>query len=136
MNARRVLTFSLVLYAVAGVAGMFLGDLGSILGSRALVGVAAAGAMTSSTTIAATALQGDERVRFFARQASVMSLAGVLSVALGGLLASFHWRAPFILYVVAAPLALVAASLPRPTPRSSTERGLRRRADEWYARAD
>lgn len=107
LGRRRVLLCCLVLYVASGASGLVLGELWEILVGRALLGVAAAGIMTASTAIAAASLAAPERTRFFARQASVMSLAGVASVAIGGVLGSEHWRAPFVIYVAAAPLAVI-----------------------------
>jgi hypothetical protein len=72
--------------------------------------------MTASTAIAAATLDGDDRTRFLARQASLMSLTGVASVTVGGLLAAVHWRAPFVLYLTALPLiALVRGAISAPS---------------------
>lgn len=109
---RRVLVSCLVLYAVSGASGLLVRDLSGILVGRALLGASAAGVMTSSTAIAAAELDPLGRSRFLARQAGLMSLGGVLGVAVGGLLAAEHWRAPFAVYLVALPIAALVARHP------------------------
>lgn len=108
IGRRRVLLSCLLLYAASGASGLLARELRDVLVGRALVGVAAAGIMTASTAIAAAELDPAGRTRFFARQASVMSLAGVVSVVVGGLLAAEHWRAPFGVYLAALPIAAAA----------------------------
>ena len=108
IGPRRVLLSCLVLYAFSGASGLFARGLADVLVGRALLGASAAGLMTASTAIAATELDPAGRMRFFARQASVMSLAGVVSVVVGGLLAAEHWRAPFGVYLAALPIAAAA----------------------------
>jgi MFS family permease len=133
-GARRVLVGSLVLYAAAGASGLVVDELAWLLGGRALIGVAAAAAMTASTSIAAAAHEAEARARFFAHQASVMSFASVVSVLLGGLLAARHWRAPFLLFLCAAPVAVLVhwcvapvRDPERPTSRGTFDPGLVRR---------
>lgn len=133
IGAGPLLVASTALYATAGASALFLDALWAILLSRLWIGAAAAGAMTSSSTLAAALLDEAERARFFGRQASVMSLAGVVSVALGGLLASRHWRAPFVLYLAAVPVFLIAlrfvpfgAAPPAKAPEEQTDRSWRR----------
>lgn len=106
---RRVLVSCLLLYAVSGASGLLVRDLAGILVGRALLGASAAGVMTASTAIAVAELDPLGRSRFLARQASLMSLGGVAGVAVGGLLAAEHWRAPFGVYLVALPIAAVVA---------------------------
>lgn len=113
IGRRRVLVSCLLVYAVSGASGLLARDLWEILAGRALLGASAAGVMTASTAAAAVELDPPGRTRFFARQASVMSLAGVVSVAVGGLLAAEHWRAPFGVYLVALPIAAAVARDPR-----------------------
>lgn len=122
VGPRRVLVVGLLLYAVAGASGLVSNGGASILVGRGLLGVAAAAVMTASTTIASGIFLGEARPRFFARQASVMSIAGVVSVALGGALATWHWRCPFAVYLVALPMSVLALRVEEP-PASHDGRG-------------
>jgi MFS family permease len=89
---------SLVLYGGAGCAGYWLASIESILASRALLGVAIGGTMTSMTALAGDYFTGEARMRFAAIQSVVMSAAAMISITLGGFLADLDWRAPFLLY--------------------------------------
>ena len=92
---------SMLLYGFAGASGFFLDDLNHILAGRALLGVAVAGIMTTSSTLLGDYFVGAERLRYAGMQGLFMSLAGVVFVGTGGILAEFDWRWPFLIYLSA-----------------------------------
>ena len=94
-----ILRASLVLYGLAGTAGYVLDDLYAILASRAALGVAVAGTMTSVTALVGDYYSGEARTRYAGLQSLVMSLGAVVCVAAGGLLADVGWRLPFLIYL-------------------------------------
>ncbi len=111
----RLLLASMLLYAVAGSSGLYLDSLAAILIGRALLGAAVAGVMTSATALVADYFTGAERARFMGWQAAFMNLGGVVFLTGGGALAELGWRFPFLIYLVALPLALLARyALPEP----------------------
>lgn len=95
----RLLIASMLLYGGAGSAGYLLDDLHAILASRALLGIAIGGTMTTMTTLAGDYFQGEARNRFASLQSFVMSAGAVIGVGLGGVLAEMDWRLPFLLYL-------------------------------------
>ena len=92
------LIISLIVYAVAGTSGFYLSDIVSLLIGRALLGVAVAGIMTINTTLIGDYFRGSERNRFMGWQGAFMAFGGVLFISIGGLLADFSWRMPFLVY--------------------------------------
>ncbi|MGD8412837.1 MAG: MFS transporter [Candidatus Latescibacterota bacterium] len=102
---KRVLLWSMVLYAVAGTSGLYLNSAEALLAGRLLLGVAVAGTMTASTTLVGDYFRGADRNRVIGLQAAAMNLGGVIFVSLGGVLAEWHWRGPFLVY--AASLLLI-----------------------------
>lgn len=111
---------SLTLYGLAGASGYVLDSLNHILASRLALGVAVAGTMTTVSTLAGDYYSGEARTRFAGQQSFFMSMGGVLFVGLGGLLAEFGWRNPFLVYL-AGWVVLVPAVLylrePKHAPR-------------------
>jgi len=106
---------SLILFVVAGTSGVYLDDLYGILIGRALLGVAVAGIMTTSTTLAGDYFEGEERSAFLGTMSAVMALGGGLFVLLGGVLADMNWRFPFYVYGIAiCVIPIVAFALPEP----------------------
>jgi MFS family permease len=106
----RVLAASLALYGAAGSSALVVEGRWPLLLGRALLGVAASGALIASSAIAAARYDAGERARFFAQQAGVMSLAGIAVVSVGGLLGTQHWRAPCLVYLLAFPLLIVVVN--------------------------
>lgn len=118
----KLLLISLVLYAVGGTSGLYLDNLYSILAGRAVLGVAVAGVMTTTTTLIADYLEGVERNKFMGLQGAAMALGGMVFVGSGGVLADVGWRYPFALYffsLILFPLALIYLFEPQVTPQKS-----------------
>ncbi len=97
----RLLTASIVLYGVAGVSGLFVDSLAALLVGRAALGVAIGGIMTLVTALVGDYFAGPERERYLGLQQAFTGLGGVVFVLGGGMLADFHWRAPFAVYAMA-----------------------------------
>lgn len=95
----RILWFSLVLYAISGASGYFLNNIYHLLISRALLGVSVGMSMTIVITLIADYFEGMERQQFVGIQIAFMSLGGILFIGLGGILADFGWRYPFLIYL-------------------------------------
>lgn len=119
IDRRQVLAAGAAVYAITGSAGLYLDDLHALLASRALLGVSVAAVMTSATALIADYFDGLERGRFLGMQASFMSFGGVLFLLAGGALADWSWRGPYVVYLAAVPVTLLALVLPRPTPIAS-----------------
>jgi MFS family permease len=106
---KRLLVASLAVYALVGTAPLWLSSLPLIVASRVLVGLAEAAIMTCCTTLLADYFHGHERQRYFGLQMVFTTVSATVFFAVGGALGSTSWRAPFWLYAVSLPLALLAA---------------------------
>lgn len=112
---RRMIVAGAVLYAFGGASGLVVDGLAAILAGRAVLGIAVAMMMTTAQTLVGDYFAGAERERFLGVQSAFMAFGGVVFVVAGGLLADFHWRGPFAIYMVALLLApLMAFVLPEP----------------------
>ena len=96
---KKLLIFSLILFAISGTSAYWMNNLYYLLISRAVLGVAIAGLTTTSITLIGDYYSGAEREKFIGIQSSFMSLGGIFFIPLGGLLASYSWRNPFLMYV-------------------------------------
>ena len=96
-----MLIISLTLYGIAGTSGLFLDSLTHLLIARAFHGVAIAGLMPAVTTLVADYFTGEERNRFMGQQSAFMALGGMVFIIVGGWLADFSWRGPFLVYATA-----------------------------------
>ena len=95
---KKVLIFSLILYGISGFAGFYLSNLTLLLVSRAILGLSVAGTMTTTTTLVGDYFTGYNRRAFLGYQGSFMALGGVVFILMGGYLADFNWRYPFLIY--------------------------------------
>jgi MFS family permease len=101
-----ILLMGLVLYIIAGTSGLYLDDIHQLLVGRALLGVAVALVMVTTTTLIGDLYAGPARQRFTGFQSAFMSFGGVAFLLIAGFLADVGWRAPFGIYF-AAGLVLV-----------------------------
>src|SRR3954451_16032871 len=106
IDRKRLLIVALLVYAVAGTAPLYLDSLGTIIASRAVVGLCEAAIMTCCTTLIADYWSGPRRSRYLGLQTLVATIAATVFLALGGALGAAGWRTPFWVYAVAALLAL------------------------------
>lgn len=98
---RKLLIFFVLLYAVAGMSGLYATSLTGILIGRAVLGLAIGGIMTIGAALVGDYFEGEERARFFGLQQAATQFGGVLFVVAGGMLADLDWRAPFAVYGLA-----------------------------------
>lgn len=101
IGRKPLLTSSTLLFACAGSEGFLLDSLWGIIISRALLGLSVAGTMTGVMTIISDYYQGHKRAGFMGLQAASMGMGGVIFISLGGIVANFNWRFPFLIYLFA-----------------------------------
>jgi MFS family permease len=94
------MVITMVIYGIAGSAGLYLDDLFQIIGSRALLGIGVAVIMTTATTLIGDYFDGEERTRFLGIQGAFMAFGGTIFVSLSGILADYSWRYPFAVYLM------------------------------------
>jgi MFS family permease len=115
IGRRPLLVASAVLYGAAGGSGFLLDSIPALLASRAALGLAVAGIMTTTVTLIADTFSGGARNRAMGLQAAFMGFSGVVYVTAAGLLADLGWRYPFLLYLVSfALLPLVLRHVAEP----------------------
>lgn len=125
IGRKKILIAGLLLYGFSGMAGLVINDLGTLLVSRAILGLAVAGIMSGASTLVADYFEGDERKAFISLQGTFMALGGVVYINLGGFLADISWRGPFAMYGFAwliLPLAIwLLEEVFKPQPNASSE---------------
>ena len=118
---KAVLVPSLVVFGVFGAACGLVDGFASLLALRFLQGVGAAPLGALNATLIGDLYQGRERTAAMGYNAGVLSLGTTIYPALGGALAGLGWHWPFLLPVVALPLALwVGLVLDAPRPERRT----------------
>jgi len=113
-GARSLLFASLILYGVAGCAGIFVEEPYTLLATRFVLGAAAAGVATAATALIGELLDGVRRTRALGYSSAFASAGSVVSVIAAGGLATYGGVGlPFAIYGVAFVLLLMGmASVP------------------------
>ncbi len=105
---KRVLVFSLFLYALAGTSGAYFSNIYMLLAGRFFLGMAVGGLMTAVVTLIGDFYDGEKRSQFMGIQAAFSGIGGLLFISGGGILADFYWRAPFLIYAVSLIIMIMA----------------------------
>jgi MFS family permease len=126
VGRKKLLVTALLLYAAAGILPLILSDLSHIIASRVILGVAEAAIMTMATALIGDYFAGERREKWIAIQIAVGSVSAIILVAVGGFLGeTFGSRGPFLLYLVAIPIALAAALILFEPVRTARHAGYR-----------
>jgi MFS family permease len=110
----RVLPAALVIYSIAGSAGLYLDDPRGLLFSRLLIGLAAASVSICCYALIGQRFQGTQRSKMLGYQAALVMIFGLIGLEGGGWIADFGWRAPFAVYLLGVPMALLALVAAQP----------------------
>jgi MFS family permease len=103
LGRKKLLLFSILLYAIGGTSGYFLNSIYLILAGRIILGIAVAGIMTIATALVGDYFKGPERNGFAGVQGAFMGLGGVFFITIAGWLADIQWQMPFLIYLFAIP---------------------------------
>jgi MFS family permease len=107
-----VLLLALLVYGVVGALPFLLQDLAAIIAARAMMGLAEAAIMTISTAMLGDYFDGARRERWISVQMASVSVSAIALVAIGGALGeALGSRGPFLLYLVALPIAIAVAAI-------------------------
>ncbi|WP_425101101.1 MFS transporter [Tropicibacter sp. S64] len=109
MDQRKGFIAALCALAGFGILGGFAGGFAWLLMSRIGLGLATAAVLCFATAAIAVQYQGAERAEVVNRQSAINTFGGVVFVLLGGLLSQMGWRVPFVLYLMALPVAFVVS---------------------------
>ena len=99
---RRMLLAGVILFVIAGCAGLVLPDLPTIFASRLVLGLAVALIMTAQTALIGDYFTGDDRSALSGLQISARNFGGLAFISFAGWFAAISPRLPFVIYGVAA----------------------------------
>ncbi len=101
IGRRAMLLAGVVLFVIAGCAGLVLPDLRWIFASRLVLGIAVALIMTAQTALIGDYFAGDDRNTLTGLQISARNFGGLVFISLAGWAAALSPRLPFAIYGLA-----------------------------------
>ncbi|WP_019180868.1 MFS transporter [Microbacterium yannicii] len=108
VGRKNLLIVAMLAYAIAGTVPAYIESLAGILISRTFVGVFEAAIMTVCTTLIVDYFHEERRRnKYLSLQTVATTLGATVFIALGGAVGSAGWHAPFWIYAIAAPIAIV-----------------------------
>ncbi|MBI9083287.1 MAG: MFS transporter [Desulfobacterales bacterium] len=114
-GVRRTYITALLLYGLAGGSGLLIDSFWVFLVSRACLGIGLAGVFAGINVLILNTYEGIERDRVMGWRGSAQSFGGVIWPLMGGALGAISWRFPFVVYMVAIPVGLLAiVAVPEP----------------------
>lgn len=112
VGRKMLLILALLGYAAIGVVPYFLTDLKQIIGARIGLGIFEAVIMTVATAMIGDYFKGAAREKWIGIQVAAISVAAIFLIAIGGALGdALGSRGPFLLYLLAIPIALLVAMI-------------------------
>ncbi|WP_320007604.1 MFS transporter [Maridesulfovibrio sp.] len=120
LGRKKILVPSLIIFGIFGAACFFASDFKTLLLLRFIQGIGAAAIGVINLTIIGDLFSGNDRIKAMGLNAGVLSMGTAIFPAIGGILAQICWEAPFLLALLALPLAwVVAFKLENPEPSSN-----------------
>ena len=116
---RLMLLAGVILFVIAGCAGLLLPDLPTIFASRLVLGLAVALIMTAQTALIGDYFTGGDRSALSGLQISARNFGGLVCISLAGWFAAVSPRLPFAIYGVAAALLPLMWRVITDPPRTS-----------------
>lgn len=114
---KKVLVPSLLVFGICGSLCFFVDDFKLILLLRFLQGTGAASLGSLNQTVIGDVFPGKERIIAMGYNSTVLSMGTMIYPAIGGAVALLGWHYPFLVSLLAFPVAaLVALSLDNPEP--------------------
>jgi MFS family permease len=118
---KKILTPSLLLFGVAGGASALAPNFDLLLGLRLVQGIGAASLSMLNITLVADLFEGERRVSAMGYNTSMRSGGSMIFPLIGGALAGMGWFYPFLLPLLAVPVALLVwFRLDNPEPNVHT----------------
>ena len=99
---------SMFVWSISGASAIFWDNIYWILFTRAIFGIATAFVMTSASALVANYYTGKERGAALGLQGFATACGSALFMCIGGFLATYNWRYPFLVYAIGIFLSILA----------------------------
>jgi MFS family permease len=113
MNRARIVTWAVIIFAAIGAAGYLIDNLWIMVGTRFLMGMAAAAVLTLGFAMAGDLEDEPARRRYTGWAVSIAGAVALVALILGGVIGDINWRLTFLLFLTPLPISLFAYQLLR-----------------------
>lgn len=127
LGRKQILVPSLLLFAIAGGFAAFAQDFNTLLACRFFQGLGGGSLELIALTLFGDLYRGRMMVAVMSFNAAMIGISTTLYPLIGGVLAAFNWRYPFLLSIVGIPIAfliVLVLKLPK-TPKNTQPLTLR-----------
>lgn len=124
LGRRRVVLFSLLLFATAGAAGYFARSYWLLVGARFVQGIGTSGILGLSIVLVGDLFEGPERTRAMGFNLTGLTLVNMAGPITSGFIGATDVFRPFLIFLIGYPLAIWASRMPS-EPGNVTESPLR-----------
>ncbi len=121
---KRLLVSGLLTFGLLGGAIAFAPSFEVVVVLRVLQGAGAAAIFITTVTILGDTFEGPRRNAVLGLNVAVLSATAAVFPVLGGVLVSYGWNVPFLAYLAAVPVAILALLVLEEPARDSTEGSL------------
>lgn len=118
VGRKQILVPALILHALGSAACFFTESFEQLLFCALLQGIGAAPLLMLYGTIIGDLYHGMERIKVLGINTTALNIGAALFPVLGGILADYNWRLPFLLPLVGLPVAWAASRLHLPKPNN------------------
>jgi MFS family permease len=130
IGAKRPYVLGLLVYGLAGGAGLIVDSYWLLIASRAILGIGAAAFFTAITVTIFCLYSGEDRNRVMGLRGSANSLGGIIWPLIGGALGRISWHLPFGVYLLGVLLGFLGmATVPEIGRNQGQEPGARAAED-------
>jgi MFS family permease len=105
---KHILIVGLLLYLIGGIGPAFTSSFTVILVFRAILGIGIGLVSPAFNSLIAENFQGKERVKMNGYVSAINGIGGAIFLSIGGIIASYGWRAVFLTYLYAVVLLILA----------------------------
>lgn len=112
LGRRRVVLFSLILFATAGAAGFFARSYWLLVGARFVQGIGTSGILGLSIVLVGDLFEGPERTRAMGFNLTGLTVVNMLGPITSGFVGATDVFRPFLIFLIGFPLAIWASRMP------------------------
>jgi MFS family permease len=124
LGRKKVLIPSLLLFGIAGSLCSTVNSLQVMLGLRIIQGIGWSASIPTTAVLIGDLYRDPRRAEAIGLNNSALGLGSMIYPSVGGIIALISWRTPFLLYLIAIPIAIITALFLEEKPKISSQNNI------------